>query len=174
MNLIKGNSVLAVVLERQMSQKGISEIEAVKNTAQNLYGNSDEKSVGAIYAVLNYNDVGKKRVMNTVRAAGGTEEEVIKAGLVVSSKEFKEGKERLDALRLKLIDEKMADFNKSYDTEDYTPFYDSQYARADELYEAYIEEQNKKSAKKAETKVEAAESIPAETPQIQDDPFDAQ
>lgn len=170
----KGNSVLATV----MARTGIT----VEQIAQNLFGLGETpeqtaKNIDAVNAILNYNEVGAKKVKAAVKAAGGTEDEILMAGLIVSSPEFKSGKEELDALAKSGRAEAEAIFWNEFDEKSYKPFYEGQFARGEQLlaeYKAAKAKEAEKAAKKAaantETTVETSDAPVAET--VTDDPFD--
>ena len=162
----KGQSVLSTV----MARTGVS----VEQIAAKIYGEGTAENIDKINAILNYNEVGPKKVGEAVKAAGGTEDEITMAKLIVSSDEFKNGKQELDALAKDGLAEAIANFWNGFDETSYKPFYEGQFARGAQLLADHKAKEAEKSAKKAaasaETTVETPVAPVAET--VTDDPFD--
>lgn len=169
----KGNSVLATVMARTGA--------TVEQIAEKIYGPGETpeqtaKNIDAINAILNYNEVGKNKVKAAVKAAGGTDDEIEMAGLIVSSDEFRTGKEELDVQAKNGLAEAVENFWNEFDEKSYKPFYESQFARGQQLLDEHkaakkkeAEKAAKKAAAAADTAVEGEAPV-TETPT--DDPFD--
>lgn len=165
---MKGNSVLAEVMKR--TGKSISDV------AKAIYGSDDPKNVGAISALLEYNEVSPKKVAQAVKAAGGTEDEVLMAKLIVSNDEFKESKKALDEDAQVELKEVIKNFWAEFDAHKYLPFYEGMYNKGAKLLAEHKEAEAKKKAKTATTKVEPKVEADADTTAKEavevEDPFD--
>ena len=169
---MKGNSVLNDV----MKKNGMS----VVDVARAIYGSDEPKNVDAIKAILEYNEVSPKKVAQAVRAAGGTEDEVLMAKLIVSNNEFKESKKALDEDAQTELKEVIKNFWAEFDAHKYTPFYEGMYNKGAKLLAEYRskEAEANKKAKAATTKVEPepkaeadADTTAKEAVEVED-PFD--
>lgn len=166
---MKGNSILRDV----MKKNGMT----IVDVARAIYGSDAPKDVGAVEAILEYNDVSPKKVAQAVRAAGGTEDEVLMAKLIVSNNEFKESKKALDEDAQTELKEVIKNFWAEFDAHKYTPFYDGMYHKGAKLLAEYRlkEAEANKKVKAATTKVEPepkAEADADTTAEEVEDPFD--
>lgn len=166
----KGNSILAEVMKR--NNRSISDV------AKAIYGSDDPKNVGAISAILEYNEVSPKKVSQAVKAAGGTDDEVLMAKLIVSNEQFKESKKALDEDAQVELKEVIKNFWAEFDSKKYRPFYEGMYDKGAQLLAEYKEAEAKKKAKTATTKVEPEPKTEAKAEQTAqeavevEDPFD--
>jgi len=174
----KGKSILGDIVARTMRENGLSEDQVIAKIATQLYGDADEaqmaKNMDSIRAILNYNEVGKRKVGAAVKAAGGTEDEVLMAELIVSSEAFKNGKNDLDKLAQEQLGETVANFWNDFDEKSYAPFYTERYNEGAALLADYkakkAAEKEKATKKAADTAVEAP--VADEPATVSEDPFD--
>jgi hypothetical protein len=146
-----------------MSRNGITE-EMLAKKIQN--GEDFEGALKKVREALNYREVNKSLIESLVKHAGGTDEEALKAKLVIKSiidGDGKTSKKDLDELGKKMAaDAAQAAWDK-WDDEIAKPYFEAAYKRADALLAEHKKAEADKVAK-SEKKEKAKKEAKVESP----------